>query len=347
MPFQTYHFDKPFALEQGGELASLDIAFHTYGRLSPARDNIIWVCHALTADSDVAGWWPHTVVSGGFLDPDRYFIVCANIIGSCYGTTGPLSADPLTGRPYYGSFPKVSMRDQARAHAMLADRLGLTRIHGLVGASVGGFQAIEWASAEPQRFSRLALIATAPKASPWTIAIDETQRMALLADTTFGEPRPDAGAAGLAAARALGLLTYRGPEGYNLTQNNHSDAPPTPCGLPAVHRACTYQRHQGKKLVDRFNAYSYMSILNTFDTHDIGRNRGGVEKALDSIGHTVGRVSVTGVSTDLVFTAPEMQALADAIPGAVFHSIDSQLGHDGFLVEHRQLNAILKPFFQS
>lgn len=341
-----YRAEEPFRLELGGVIDRLEIAYHTFGTLNERRDNVIWVCHALTANSDVADWWPHTVVEGGFLDPGRYFVVCANIIGSCYGTTGPLSISPSTGRPYYGDFPAVTMRDVARAHRLLAAHLRIDRIHGLVGASVGGFQALEWAAQEPGRFEAIVLLATAAKASPWTIAIDETQRMAISADKTFGNPDPEAGAAGLAAARALGLLTYRGPEGYNLTQQDNPDAPCSLPGLPASHRACTYQAHQGEKLVSRFNAYSYMTILDTFDTHDIGRDRGGVACALEAIASGGARILAIGLSTDLVFTPAEMRQLASMIPGCAYEEVSSPMGHDGFLVEHGQLNSILVPFFR-
>ncbi|MDE6121350.1 MAG: alpha/beta fold hydrolase, partial [Muribaculaceae bacterium] len=179
-----YHHPEPFHLERGGRIDSLVIAYDTYGTLNSTRDNAVWVCHALTANSDVADWWPHTVESGAFLDPARRFTVCANILGSHYGTTGPLSIDPATGKPYYSGFPSVTIRDMARAHSLLADHLGLKKISALVGSSVGGFQAIEWAVEEPWRFSSLILIATDAKASPWSIAIDETQRMAIKADPT-------------------------------------------------------------------------------------------------------------------------------------------------------------------
>lgn len=343
MSVKTFKYDRPFRLESGEVIEGLEIAYHTFGELSANRDNMIWVCHALTANSDVADWWPHTVDKEGFLDPDRWFVVCANILGSCYGTTGPLSVNPATGNPYYSAFPKLTMRDVVNAHRLLADHLGIGGIHGLVGASVGGFQALEWAAAEPDRFDAIALIATAPKASPWAIAIDETQRMAILADSTYGKPSPDAGAAGLAAARALGLLTYRGPEGYNISQ---CDRPETSKDPFVFHRACSYQRHQGTKLVNRFNAYSYVTILDTFDTHDIGRDRGGVDKALRAIAEGGARTIVIGLSTDLVFTPPEMRGLARSLPGSTYMEITSPLGHDGFLVEHGQLNALLIPFFR-
>lgn len=331
-----YTFPEPFELELGGTIENLTIAYDTYGTPAEGGGNAVWVCHALTANSDVADWWPHTVEKGAFLDPEKCFTVCANIIGSCYGTTGPLSVNPATGKPYYGDFPRLTIRDMARAHSLLADHLGLRRIHALVGSSVGGFQAVEWIAAEPRRFGRLVLIATDVKASPWSIAIDETQRMAIRADATWGEPRPEAGAAGLAAARAIGLLSYRGGEGYNLTQQD-----PESDTLPDDHRACTYQRHQGDKLVKRFNAYSYMTILDAFDTHDVGRGRGGVDAALRRI---CCPTMVVGLTTDIIFTPAEQREIARRIPGAVYREISSPLGHDGFLVEHGQLNAILNDF---
>lgn len=335
---QKYIHNEPFALERGGTLPQVEIAYHTYGELNAAGDNVVWVCHALTANSEVADWWPHTVEQGRFLDPSRHFIVCANILGSHYGSTGPLSLNPATGEPWYGEFPKLTMQDVVRAHELLAEHLGIRRIKVLIGSSVGGFQAVEWAVMNPRLIERLALIATAPKATPWQIAIDQTQRMAILADQTYGEPRPDAGMAGMAAARAIGLLTYRGPEGYNLTQQEHSDEV-----RYADFRACTYQSYQGEKLCRRFDAYSYMAILDTFDTHDVGRGRGGVAEALKRIS---ARTLVVGITTDLIFTPREMQELAGQIPQSEYHEIASPFGHDGFLVEHEQLNEILMPLME-
>lgn len=328
-----YQHNHPFKLELGGALPQLTIAYHTYGNLNADRSNAVWVCHALTANSDVADWWPHTVEKGAFLDPEKYFIVCANILGSHYGTTGPLTPMPDTGEPLYADFPKLTISDMARAHALLANTLGIKKIYKLVGSSVGGFQALEWAAMEPQRFDNMVLIATAAKASPWAIAIDETQRMAIMSDKSYGERRDDAAQAGLAAARAIGMLTYRGPEGYNRTQ---SDRPESDITDP--HRACTYQRYQGEKLCRRYNAYSYVTILDAFDTHDIGRKRGGLEKTLASLTMPV---TVVGISSDIIFTPPEMRALAQALPNSRYYEIDSDMGHDGFLVEHGQLNKIL------
>lgn len=338
MSRKIYRYNNPFALELGGELPELEIAYDTYGELNEKKDNVVWVCHALTANSDVADWWPHTIEEGCFLDPKKWFIICANIIGSHYGSTGPLSINPKTGKPYYGDFPRLTIRDMAHAHALLANELGISKINTLVGSSVGGFQALEWITDEPTRFGRLILIATDAKASPWSIAIDQTQRMAIFADSTYGEPNPQAGMKGLAAARAIGLLTYRGPMGYNRTQQDLPDAT-----LETPHRASTYQDYQGEKLCKRFNAYSYVTILDAFDTHDVGRDRGGLEASLKRI---CCPTIVIGLTSDIIFTPEEQQTLASMIPGAEYREIDSPFGHDGFLVEHGQLNAILNQFLK-
>lgn len=323
-----------FRLDSGESLPSVEIAYHTFGKLNSKRDNVVWVCHALTADSNVAAWWPHTIEEGKWLDPDKNFIVCANILGSHYGTTGPLSINPLTSEPWYDTFPSLTIPDMVRAHRLLASHLNINNINLLVGASVGGFQAVEWAVEEPDRFEKLVLIATAPQATPWAIAIDETQRMAIKADPTYGESSPLAGMAGMAAARAIGLLSYRGPWGYDKTQQDQYEG-------QYPHRASTYQQHQGDKLCRRFNAYSYMRILDAFDTHNIGKGRGGIEKVLSTI-HA--RTLVVGITTDLIFLPEDMRRLADMIPDARYEEISSELGHDGFLVEHGQLDSILRIF---
>lgn len=324
-----------FELELGGHIDNLTVAYHTFGSLNDKGDNAVWVCHALTANSDVSDWWPGTVAPGRFLDPEVNFTICANIIGSCYGTTSPLSVNPDTGSPYYRDFPLCTIRDIVRAHIRLADHLGIKRFKAMVGSSVGGFQAIEWAVMEPERFGKLVLCATDAEASPWTIAMDETQRMAITADPTYYEDRPAGGARGLAAARAIGLLSYRGGKGYNITQRDPDDS------YTPLHRAQTYQRYQGEKLVKRFNAYSYMAILQSFDTHNVGRGRGGIPTALATISIPT---MVVGLTTDIIFPPDEMRLLASRIPGAVYREIDSPFGHDGFLVEADQLNDILNPF---
>lgn len=334
---QYYDHEGEFPLELGGTLPHLRIAYHTYGTLSPEKDNVVWVCHGLTANSDVKDWWPGTVEPGKFLDPEKHFVVCANFLGSPYGTTGPNHTDPATGELYLDRFPAYTIRDMVEAHKLLARHLGISRIHTLVGVSVGGFQAIEWAVSDPDMMERMVLMATDATASPWSIALDETQRMAIEADPEWGVRSLDAAKKGLAAARAIALLSYRGPYGYNLTQRDTEE-------LPAIHRASSYQRYQGEKLVRRFDVYSYHAILRSFDTHDIGRGRGGVDAAMARI---KARTLVVGITTDIVFPPDEVKLLAASIPAAEYDQIESRFGHDGFLVEHEALNAVFYPFINS
>lgn len=328
-----YDHNAPFTLESGEQLKKLRIAYSTYGTLSEAKDNVVWVCHALTANSDVRDWWPNIVEEDAILDPREYFVICANFLGSPYGTTAPLHENPDSGEPYYLDFPKYTIRDIVSAHKILADFLEIGHIDVILGCSVGGFQALEWAVDEPDRFNKLILVATDAKATPWSIAINETMRMAIEGDPTFGERREDAGMAGLATARALALLTYRGPHGYNLTQQNPDDR-------MTDHRASSYQRYQGDKLCKRYNAYSYYAILNAFDTHDIGRGRGGTDVALKQI---KAKSYVIGITTDILFPPNEMQDLCSRIDGAEYSQIESLFGHDGFLVEHEMFNRLLQP----
>ena len=332
---QIYRHRDNLKLERGGELKNLEIAFSTYGKLNGRKDNVIWVCHALTASSEVHDWWPGTVHPDGFLNPEEWLVVCANIIGSHYGSTGPLSIDPDSGKPYYDSFPKLTIRDMVNAHILLADHLGVERIHTLIGSSLGGFQAMEWAVMQPERILQLVLIATTPYVSPWAAGLNESQRMAIMADQSYGEKSDTAALQGMAAARSIALLSYRGASGYNASQKNHDDTP------LYSHRASSYQRYQGKKLCDRFNAYSYMTILDAFDSHDLARGRGDLRQVMNGIKAKTACIAVT---TDILFSPEEVKTMASQIPDSEYHEITSEFGHDGFLVEHSQLNRILKDF---
>lgn len=337
MSLKYFTYDKPFALELGGELPELTVAYHTFGE--NRGDNVVWVCHALTANSDVADWWPHTVEAGRFLDPARHFVVCANIIGSHYGTTGPLSRNPKTGEPYYSDFPVVTIRDMVMAHLLLAEHLGIEKISAAIGSSIGGFQAMEMALMRSGMVGKLVLIATSAQAAPWTIALNESQRMAIEADATFGERSEDAGKKGMMTARSIGLLSYRGPSGYKASQRERGD-PEKTTGF----RASSYQRYQGEKLARRFDAYSYYRITQAFDSHDVGRGRGGVGRALAGIGCPT---LVVGITTDIIFPVEEQQFLNEHIPGSRLEILTSEFGHDGFLVEHDKLNSILLPFINN
>ncbi|MDR1973916.1 MAG: homoserine O-acetyltransferase [Bacteroidales bacterium] len=328
-----YRHNESFLLETGATLPELTIAYNTYGNPS---NPVIWVCHALTANSDVAEWWPNTVATGRFLDPEKYFIVCANVLGSHYGTTGPLSINPNIGSPYYNSFPLITVRDMVKAHRLLAKYLGIEKIKTLIGSSLGGYQCLEWAIANPEVVDELVLIATASKTTPWITAFNHTQRMAIESDATFGHPNRNAGAKGMAAARAIALLSYRGPVAYNRTQEDPDDS------KMENHRVCSYQEHQGEKLVKRFNAYSYYRLTQTLDAHNVSRNRGKMENVLSSI---TARTLLVAISSDLLFPVGEHELMAKHIHGSTLRVIDSDFAHDGFLVESDKLNDIILEFY--
>lgn len=332
------HIDHPFSLEAGAVLPRLTIAYSTYGQLNAARDNVIWICHALTANSEAEEWWPGLVGRGFALDPDRYFIICANILGSCYGTTGPDERQPDTGRPYGRDFPLISTRDMARAHELLRRYLGIGRIKLLIGGSLGGQQALEWAIARPQQFDKLCALATNAQHSPWGIAFNEAQRMALLADRTFGTDAPEAGRAGLEAARAIAMLSYRHYRTYETSQQE------TDADKLDGFRAASYQRYQGYKLWKRFSPLAYYSLSKTMDAHHVGRGRGSIAEALAGI---QADTLVIGIDTDVLFPLEEQALLTRYIPSSRLEVIHSDYGHDGFLTEAAPVGRLLEPFLTS
>lgn len=335
---QIFRYEGAFELECGEVLQSLEIAYDTFGKLSAERDNVIWVCHALTANSDVADWWPHTVEKGCFLDPECYFTVCANFLGSHYGTTGPLSINPESGEPWYGDFPLVTVRDMVRVHQLLARHLGIERVKLLIGSSIGGFQCLEWAVMQPDFAERAAFIATSPRTKPWASAFNESQRMVIEGDPTFGERSAEAGLNGMAIARSIALLSYRGGVAYDKTQED-SDAE----NASFQRRVMSYQRYQGEKLRRRFNAYSYYRLSQTVDSHNLSRGRGRMEDVLSQIR---AKSLVVAITSDILFTPADHQVLVDNLPDVRYHLIDSDFGHDGFLVEHEQLNTIILDFLR-
>ena len=336
MAIQYAYFAEPVELECGATLPDLTVAYSTYGTLSPAKDNVIWVCHALTANSEVHDWWEHTVESGRFLDPERWFVVCANFLGSHYGTTGPLSINPATGEKWYGDFPEVTVRDMVRCHRMLAEKLGIEQVELLIGSSIGGFQCMEWTVQCPDFAKRAAFIATTPRSMPWAIAFNESQRMAIESDSTFGERNAEAGLDGMAIARSIALLSYRGGMAYDKTQEDEN-----PDEVSFQRRVLSYQRYQGEKLRRRFNAYSYYRLSQAVDSHNLGRGRGRVEDVLKQI---KSKSLVVAITSDILFPPSDHDILVENIPDVRYHLIDSDFGHDGFLVEHKKLNDIILKF---
>jgi homoserine O-acetyltransferase len=328
-----FHYKGSLTLESGAVLPEIAIAYHTYGKLNKERNNVIWICHALTANSDVQDWWPGMVGEGCPFDTGRYFVVCANILGSCYGTTGPTTQDPETGRPWFHHFPMVTIRDMVRVHQLLCDHLGITSIHLLVGGSMGGYQALEWCVMAPNLIRQLFLLASSARESAWGIAIHSAQRLAIEADGTWKTAIPNAGAKGLKAARAIGMLTYRNYGTYKATQTD-------PDNEKVDHfKASSYIEHQGNKLVNRFNAYSYWALTKSMDSHNISRGRtGSIEKVLNTITQPTLMISI---QSDLLCPPEEQRFMAEHMPYATLVEIDSPYGHDGFLVEREQISRSL------
>lgn len=331
-------FRGAFGLENGSVINDLEIAYHTYGTLAPDGSNVVWVCHALTASSEATAWWPGVVGTGGAIDPERYFIVCANITGSCYGSSGPHSTDPETGRPYFSTFPSITIRDMVNAHILLRKHLRIRSIHLCMGGSMGGYQVLEWALAEPDVIKQMFLIATSPTESAWGIAVHEAQRLAIEADSTWMDNDLCAGARGLKAARAIGMLTYRNYQAM-VERQQDSDSEKTD-----NFKAASYIRYQGDKLVNRFNAQSYWLLTKSMDSHNISRKRGGdVLKVLAGLSQPT---LVMGITSDLLCPTSEQQKIASAMPNAIYKEIDSIYGHDGFLVEAPLISAALEEFLK-
>ena len=320
-----FHYPHPIALESGGTLPELTIAYTTYGLLNAEKSNVVWVCHALTANADAADWWKGIVGPQHVIDPKKYFIVCANILGSCYGTSGPLTINSTTGQPYYHSFPIVTIRDMVKAHILLRQHLGIEKIALLMGGSMGGYQALEWSVMENNIIEKLFLLATSPTESAWGIATHTAQRLAIEADATWQNPSPQAGAKGLKAARAIGMLTYRN---YCIMVQQQTD---TDTEKLDHYKAAAYIQYQGDKLVQRFYAYSYWLLTKSMDSHHLGRGRGGkLEPVLQSIHQPT---LIVGISSDILCPLTEQEFLAHHIPNAQLIEIHSDYGHDGFMVE--------------
>jgi homoserine O-acetyltransferase/O-succinyltransferase len=313
---KLFSYPHTFALEAGGEIKNLQVAYHTYGELNEAKDNVIWVCHALTANSDVFDWWSGVVGENEVINPEKYFIICANIIGSPYGSTCATDFE----------FPLVTIKDMVKAHILLRKYLNIESIHLLMGGSMGGYQVLEWALTEPEIIKNNFVIAGMATESPWGIAVHTTQRMAIEADPKKG----------LATARGIGMLMYRNFNTYAKTQ--------TDSDVSKVNdfKAESYIRYQGEKLVNRFTPECYYALTRSMDSHNIARGR--TKKVEDALKMISQKTLIIGISTDLLCTPETQQILSDNIPNNMFIEINSEYGHDGFLVEKEKISKALNIF---
>ncbi len=343
-------------LDGGGRLRRLEVAYETWGRLDASASNAVLVCHALTGDSHAGGeggWWSDVVGPGKAIDTDRFFVVCSNVLGGCQGTTGPSSFDPSADdeRPYGPSFPAVSIRDMVRVQSRLADHLGIDRWAGIVGGSMGGMQVLEWATMYPQRVGSIAVIASTAAASAQQIAWSMTGRRAIELDPGFRggwyyDAAPGEGPhAGLGIARAVGMIHYRSDAEFEGRFGRASTEDEYPFRLDHRYDVESYLDYHGRKLADRFDANSYLVLNKAMDLHDLGRGRGGIERALDRV---AAPALVASVTTDFLYPPHQQRFLRDGLRArgrpVTWVEIDSPNGHDGFLTDGDQLEGPLGKF---
>jgi len=350
---QWVRLEHPLPLEFGGELPAVSIAYETWGELAPDGSNAVLLLHALTGDSHVAGpagvghptpgWWDAVVGPGRALDPARWFIVAPNVVGGCQGSTGPASIAP-DGRPWGSRFPLVTIRDSVRAETVLANALGVARWACVVGGSMGGMRALEWAATEPDRVERLFLLASPAATSAEQIAWCSPQLAAIRGDPNwrggdYHDAPPGRGPhIGLGIARRMAHLSYRSPfelaERFGRTPQDGED--PAKGGRYAVE---SYLDHHAAKLVRRFDAATYVRLTEMMNAHDVGRDRGGVAAGLARV---TARTLVAGVSSDRLYPLEQQRELAAGIAEAAeLHVIDSPYGHDGFLIEAATVSQLL------
>lgn len=337
-----------FALERGGVLPEVRVRYETYGRLNARRDNAILIFHALTGSAHLAGrysetvwaglstheqacgrqgWWDSLVGPGNVFDTRRYYIVCANHLGSCYGSTGPLASDPRHGHPYGPKFPPVTVADLARVQERLLERLGVESAV-LVGGSLGGMVALEFALLFPHRTRQLIVMAAPARHGPWARAWNSLAREAIRLDPGYHGGRYRRQPAGLALARAIATLSYRAPRSFELRWG------------PEPVQGAVYLSRQGGKFIDRFDANSYLALSEAMDSHDVGKGRGGLSRALAGLKPPA---LFVGIDSDVLYPSGEVEEVA-RLARAEFVLLHSPHGHDAFLIEDRQVAAVVEPF---
>ncbi|UBF30334.1 homoserine O-acetyltransferase (plasmid) [Kovacikia minuta CCNUW1] len=337
---QFYPLQDSFRLESGAILNGVQVAYRTWGRLNSTRDNAVLVCHALTGSADVDRWWELLLGSGRSLDPDLDFVVCSNILGSCYGTTGPTSINPETGVAYGTTFPAITIRDMVRLQAVLLEALGVRSLQLVVGGSLGGMQVLEWALLYPNRVQAIAVIGTSGRHSAWCIGLSEAQRQAIFADPNWqnGDYKPNQTPdRGLAIARMMAMSTYRSWASFSARFGRQMQTRETRQQFAIV----DYLHHQGRKLVERFDANTYITLTHALDSHDVTRPGQTYETVLQSISQPT---LVVSISSDILYPPAEQEELANLIPNAELRQLDSPHGHDAFLIETATINDLLIQF---
>ena len=323
-------------LESGEVLTDIRVAYRTWGRLAQGGGNAILVEHALTGSPHLDEWWSDILGPGRALDPDHDFVVATNVLGSCYGTTGPTAAKPGSTELWGADFPKITVRDMVNLEAKVADALNVDRWSLIIGGSLGGMRALEWAASYPQRVASVAALGAPARHSAWAIGWNSIARAALLADPKFREGRYGPGdppRSGLAAARATSMLSYRSFDGLEERFGRNVED-----GSFEVER--WLDRH-GESFVERFDANAWLTLSRAMDTHDIARGRGDLAT---SVADVLVRALFVGISTDVLYPPQEIEAAAKLWPNAEYARLESSHGHDAFLIEGEAVNAIVRSF---
>ncbi len=364
---QLFDADNPFEMECGEILPEVQAAYETYGTLNENGDNAVLICHALTGDAHAAGegvfppellknipfykamkdgqpgWCDAAVGPGKAFDTNRFFVISSNILGSCYGTTGPVSINPKTGKQYGAEFPDVTVRDMVRVQHKLIERLGVKKLAAVSGGSLGGMQALEWAVLYPEITGSIIPIATSAQHSAWAVAFNHLARQAVMNDPLWNngyyEKQPEKG---LALARQIGMISYRTDISFQARfGRNRQEEGSAGTGNGKLFQVESYLNYQGEKLVKRFDANAFLTITRALDSNDLARDRGSLEQALSLI---KAPALCVGIDTDILYPAQEQREIAAGIAGAQYAEIKSKDGHDGFLIEFEQLQELVQKF---
>lgn len=356
-------FPEPFPLESGEILPGVTVAFETYGTLNVDGTNAVLICHALTGDAHASdynyrsngksngtssskhkGWWNELIGLGKAFDPSKYFVVCSNILGGCYGTTGPTSINPNTGNKYGTNFPQITVRDMVSLQYKLLTKLGVNKLQAIAGGSLGGMQVLEWSLMFPEFVEKIIPIATAAQHSAWCIGLNEVARKTIIDDPVWNKgDYSNQPHAGLSTARMIAMISYRSAESFNKKFGREIKPNKTTLNkyFHSGFQVESYLRYQGDKLVDRFDANTYLLITRAMDLHDVAQGRGSLGKALGSI---KAKTLCVGINSDILYTATEQKDIASLIPESSYFEIDSIHGHDAFLIEFDQMNFTIKNF---
>jgi homoserine O-acetyltransferase len=333
---RVHVLETPLELESGEVLDRVTVAYRSWGRLSPARDNAVVVCHALTGSADADLWWDDLIGPGKALDPDRDFVVCTNVLGSCYGTTGPTSPRSGASSKWGPDFPSITVRDMVEVQRRMLDALDVCQVRLVIGGSLGGMQTLEWALSDG-RVRAAVVIAASARHSAWCIAQSEAQRAAIAADPRWadGYYKPHLQpTAGLAAARMMAMCSYRSPKSFDSRFGRSADS-------GDEFQISSWLAHHGRELVNRFDANSYVALTRAMDRHDVGRDRCGVEQALGALSIPV---LVVSIDSDGLYPPVEQEELARLIRDSELYSIHSPDGHDAFLIETADLEDRVRAF---